>query len=123
LTKLIRSLARNDLVHNMLALFSVQLFRKLMPVITMPYLARVLGAAGWGTVAFVQGFASCLILLVEFGFYISGTREVARWRESRERLGEICGGILGAQILLALCVTGTFILVRPWIPSSAMTPG
>jgi len=116
LTKLIRSLARNDLVHNMLALFSVQLFRKLMPVITMPYLARVLGAAGWGTVAFVQGFASCLILLVEFGFYISGTREVARWRESRERLGEICGGILGAQILLALCVTGTFILVRPWIP-------
>jgi len=116
LTKLIRRLARNDLVHNILALFSVQLFRKLMPMITMPYLARVLGAAGWGTVAFVQGFASCLILLVEFGFYISGTREVARWRESREKLGEICGGILGAQILLALCVIGLVISVRSWIP-------
>src|SRR5206468_11218007 len=100
----------------MLALFSVQLFRKLMPVITMPYLARVLGATGWGTVAFVQGFATCIILLVEFGFYISGTREVARWRESRQKLGDICSGVLGAQILLALGVASALILVRPWIP-------
>jgi PST family polysaccharide transporter len=100
----------------MLALFSVQVFRKLMPVITMPYLARVLGATGWGTVAFVQGFATCLILLVEFGFYISGTREVARWRESREKLGEICSGVLGAQILLALTVAAAVIAVHPWIP-------
>src|SRR5437762_1040686 len=87
-----------------------------MPMITMPYLARVLGATGWGTVAFVQGFASCLTLLVEFGFYVSGTREVARWRESRQRLGEIFSGILGAQTLLALCVTAILIAVRPWIP-------
>src|SRR6266699_3729260 len=87
-----------------------------MPVITMPFLARMLGATGWGTVAFVQGFAGCVILLVEFGFYVSGTREVARCRESRERLSEICGGILGAQILLALCVTIAVIAVQPWIP-------
>src|SRR6266550_5093047 len=94
--------SRQGLIRNMLALCGVQLYRKTIPLITLPYLARVLGPAGWGTIAFVQGFAAFLILLIEFGFEISGTREIARCAESRGKRADIFAGVLGAQAVLAL---------------------
>lgn len=39
------------LIHNIFALVSVQAIGYLLPLITLPYVTRVLGAAGWGTVA------------------------------------------------------------------------
>lgn len=92
---------RARLLRNMLALWGVQFYRKTLPLITLPYLARVLGPTGWGMVAFCQGFAACISLLVEFGFNLSATREVARSREDPERLAGIFAGVLGAQVLLA----------------------
>src|SRR5271169_2073299 len=67
-------LIRNDLVHNTAALYGVQLCRKAIPLLTMPYLARVLGPAGWGSVAFVSSLGEFIVLIIEFGFNLSATR-------------------------------------------------
>src|SRR6202012_2157064 len=40
-------------VKNAFALYGVQIGRKLIPLASIPYLARVLGPEGWGEVAFV----------------------------------------------------------------------
>jgi PST family polysaccharide transporter len=54
--------------------------------------------------------------VIEFGFNLSATREVARNRHSRANCGEIMAGVLGSQFLLALCgVLGT-LLVSRFIP-------
>lgn len=89
------------LVQNAFSLYWVQIVSCLVPVITIPYLARVLGVAGWGLVAFTQSFASFTILAVEYGFNLSATREVARHRDNREKLTEIFAGVLGAKCLIA----------------------
>src|SRR5437660_5395102 len=89
------------LMKNMLALWGIQVYRKTIPLVTLPYLARVLGPEGWGMVAFVQSFAAFLVLLIEFGFEISATREVARCADSREKRAELFAGVLGAQAVLA----------------------
>jgi PST family polysaccharide transporter len=47
------------------------------PLITTPYLARVLGPDGWGPVLLAQGVAAFVALLPEFGFDLSGTRDLA----------------------------------------------
>jgi PST family polysaccharide transporter len=111
------SMFREGLLQNMLALWGVQFFRKTLPLITLPYLARVLGPSGWGLVAFFQGFAACLVILTEFGFLLSGTREVARCRDSREQRAELFAGVLGAQVLLAGTGIGIALIVRTWIPA------
>src|ERR1700689_2122407 len=87
--------------QNVLALYGVQVGRKLIPLVSIPYLARVLGPAGWGTVAFIAAMAELLVICIEFGFNISATREVARNRDNPRACGKVMAGVLGAQTCLA----------------------
>ena len=73
-------------MQNAAALYGVQFVRKLLPLVIIPYLARTLGPAGWGVVAFTQSIAEFMVLVIEFGFNLSATREIARNRESKRRL-------------------------------------
>ena len=88
-------------IQNIVALYGLQAGRKLIPLISIPYLARVLGPGGWGTVAFVQAMAEFLVIVIEFGFNISATREVARNRDNPQACGRVMAGVLGAQAMLA----------------------
>src|SRR5438067_4980928 len=90
------------LTRNALALYGVQGCRKLVPFLSVPYLARILGPAGWGRVAFALAFGEMLVMLIEFGFNLSATREIARHCDSRESCRKIAAGVLGAQALLSL---------------------
>lgn len=98
---------RHGLVQNVLALYGVQACTYLLPVLTFPYLARVLGPAGWGSVVFAQAIGSVIAIFVEYGFDISASRETSRHRKEPNRLAELISGVLGAKVLLAaLCVCG-----------------
>jgi polysaccharide transporter, PST family len=98
----ISSLFRHTLVQNALSLYGVQIATYVVPLVTIPYLARVLGAAGWGLVAFAQAFGSWVALVGEYGFSLSGTREIARHRDDPEKMTQIVAGVLGAKTLLAV---------------------
>src|SRR4051812_12381512 len=96
------SVPHRGVLQNVVALYGVQAGRKLIPLISIPYLARVLGPSGWGTVAFAMAMAEFLVIIVEFGFNISATREVARNRDNPDVCGSVMAGVLGAQVLLAM---------------------
>jgi PST family polysaccharide transporter len=114
--RMFREFVGQGLMGNVLALLSVQFFRKVLPLITIPYLARVLGPSGWGLVAIFQSLAMCAELVIEFGFQLSATREVARRRHITGRLAEVFAGVLGAQCLLAIAVVAAIFVCRPWVP-------
>ena len=107
---------RNQIAQNAAALYGVQISRKLAPLIVIPYLARTLGPAGWGTVAFAQSLGEFIVLIIEFGFNLSATREIARNRESKRMCGEIMAGVLGAQLALALSAIVITLIAGHWIP-------
>ena len=48
------------MLQNAMALWTLQFFRKTIPLITIPYLARVLGPEGWGLVAIFQSLAEVI---------------------------------------------------------------
>ena len=93
---------RSSVIRNLIAMGAVQVCRKVLPVVTMPYLGRVLGPAGLGSIAVVQGFTVLAGLLIEYGFNLSATRELAQSRQSKQRRAELLSGVLGAQALLVL---------------------
>jgi len=101
LKKRLLYLINHGLVKSAVSLYWVQIASYFVPLITIPYLARVLGVAGWGLVAFAQSFASFTILAVEYGFNLSATREVARHRDNHQKLTEVFAGVLGAKCLIA----------------------
>jgi len=113
LTRLVRT---NRLVHNVVALYGVQFGRKIIPLITIPYLARVLGAAGWGKVAFVTAIGDFVVIAIEFGFNLSATRQVARHRDCPKTCGEVISGVLGAQTMLAALAIAAAVLCSRFIP-------
>lgn len=109
-------LARHSLVQNALSLYGVYLPNYFIPLLVIPYLARVLGAAGWGLVAFAQAFGAYVGVVVEFGFFLSANREVARNREDREKLGEILAEVLGARGFLCLVCIAPALAAGIWMP-------
>ena len=90
------------ILHNALALYAVQGSALILPLITLPYLARVLRPDGWGVVVFAQSYGIWLALLLHYGFAFSATRAVARDREDPARLAEIVRGVQAAKVLLLL---------------------
>jgi PST family polysaccharide transporter len=93
---------RRRLLGNMASLFTLQGANYLLPLITLPYLVRVLGPEKFGLIAFAQAFIQYFVVLTDYGFNLSATREVAVHRDDPHKLGEIIGAVMGIKVALAL---------------------
>jgi polysaccharide transporter, PST family len=109
-------LRRDPVARNSAALYGVQICRKLFPLFTVPYLTRMLNPSGWGTVAFVLSMADILTLIIEYGFNLSATREISRHRHHSGTCRDVMGGVLGAQILLAVVAISLAGILAPRFP-------
>ncbi len=102
-----KGLLRSGFIHNVIALYGVQACTYALPLLTFPYLARVLGPSGWGVVVFAQAIGVVIASMVEYGFDISASRETSLQRNEPERLSALISGVLGAKVLLAtVCIAG-----------------
>ncbi|HET7102264.1 MAG TPA: flippase [Terriglobia bacterium] len=104
------------LARNVASLYGVQFASYLLPLITIPYLTRVLGPATWGLVAFAQAFGSYAGIGIEYGFHLSATRAVARSRDSMDELANLVAGVMGARVMLAAGAVLLALFLEPLIP-------
>jgi PST family polysaccharide transporter len=88
----------------------IQLANQLIPLVSIPYLASVLGPAGWGRLAVAQSFGLYLTTILEYGFNLSATREIAG---NPRDAGRIAGRVLSAQAGLYLVGALCTVLVLP----------
>ena len=94
----------------------MQVFTMLVPLITLPYLIRVLGTETYGLVVFAQAVISYFVILVNFGFNISATKEVSIHRDNKEKLSEIVSSVLiikGTLFFLSLLVLSAVLYFLP----------
>ena len=117
-----RKLFKSKIAHNAASLYLVQGCRKLIPLFTLPYLARVLGPSGWGDVAFTQSMGEFIALFIEFGFLLSATRDLAQNRSSKEASGRIAVGTFGAQAVLATLGVVIALAVSTQVPLLSSHP-
>jgi PST family polysaccharide transporter len=103
--KLLRT-ARHPMTQNAVAMYGVQFVITVLPLLTLPWLARVLGPSELGRVFFAQSFAVLLGILVGYGFLLSGSRDIARQRGDRWEMERTVAGVLGAQVILIAIATG-----------------
>lgn len=100
----------------MAALYAVHFCNFLLPIITIAYLARILGPTDFAMVAFAQAFGMYVSLVIDYGFSLSATREVARQRGNPQRLAELFAGVVGAQMVLAAVGVAAALIVPRWLP-------
>ena len=103
------------LVSNFGYLTLLQVAGYLFPLITMPYLARTIGAVGFGKIAFASATVMWFNSITTWGFDYTATRDVARNREDLGKVSEIFSNIIWARTFLAvvslviLCILIAFI--------------
>ena len=96
----VRGFISHPVAKNTLALYGIQIAGYVIPLITLPFLARVLRPEGFGLLLFAQSFAFLASITVEYGFTLSAAREVAQNRGNNESLAAIAAGVLGAKLIL-----------------------
>ena len=68
------TLPKGRLAENIVWLTSLQALNYLLPMATVPYLIRVLGATEYGVMAFAVTLTQYLVILNDYGFNLSATR-------------------------------------------------
>ena len=105
------------LFSNFLALGTVQGLNFLLPLLVIPYLLYTLGVELFGLLAMATAFTSYFMILSDYGFNITATREVSVHRDNPEKLNEIFSAVM--MIKIALMFVGfSILLLALWLFNS-----
>lgn len=104
------------LVANFGYLSLLQIASYFFPLITMPYLARVIGVEGFGKIAFAAGIMVWFTTIADWGFNYTATRDVAKNRDNKEKVSEIFSNVLCARIFLMLVSFAILLIAILFVP-------
>lgn len=86
--------------RNIVALSFLQVINYAVPLISVPYLIRVLQPAGFGMLSFAQAVILFFDIVTDYGFNLSATRAVAGSRENYEALSRTFWLTMIAKLVL-----------------------
>jgi len=98
-----------NLKRNIAGLMLVQGMNYIIPVITVPYLFRVIGVEKYGLVTFASAFALYLQIFIDYGFNLSATRTVSRVRDDTGTINRIVSEVMAVK--LVFCLAGFVVLL------------
>lgn len=90
----------------------------LIPLVTYPYLIRVLGKDIYGTVAYAQAVIGYFGILISFGFDISAIKDISINRNNPEKLSEIVNSVITLKGILFLISTFLMVFIIELVPEA-----
>lgn len=93
---------KKNILKNIIMLYGLSIAKIVFPLLTLPYLTRVLSVDTYGVVSYVKTIMTYLQIFVDFGFMLSGTKDIIEVRDDKNKLGVVVGNVLLARIILGL---------------------
>ena len=97
-------------------LYLMNIAKMIFPLLTLPYLTRVLSTPTYGIVTYVKAVMQYMSLLLAFGFSLSATRDVVDADFDKEKLSAILGDVQVAKLILAAAAMLATIALTLFIP-------
>jgi PST family polysaccharide transporter len=91
---------RARFLSNIVSLLVLQGANYLLPLLTIPYLVRVLGPEYYGLVAFAAATTTYFTLITDYGFNLSATKQVSIHRLDREKIKKIYSSVMMVRFIL-----------------------
>lgn len=93
---------RKTVLKNFASLSVLQAITYILPIVILPYLFRTIGPEKFGLIAFAQAFVQYFMILTDYGFTISATREISLCQNEHAKVSEIFSSVMLAKLVLAL---------------------
>lgn len=95
--------------------YGLQVVKYLFPLITLPYLTRVLEPEGYAFYAYVVSFMTFAQVFVDFGFNLSGTKRIAKAHTVGEE-NRVVGAVTEARLMLCLVAGAVVMAIAAFLP-------
>lgn len=93
---------KKNILKNIIMLYGLSIAKIVFPLLTLPYLTRVLSVDTYGVVSYVKTIMTYMQIFVDFGFMLSGTKDIIEVRDDKNKLGVVVSNVLLARIILGL---------------------
>jgi PST family polysaccharide transporter len=113
---MMRTALRSSVARNAASLYVIQFANYILPLLTIPYLVRVLGPAGYGVVAFGQSLIAYFIIFVDYGFALSATRKISVERNDPIAVSRTVFNVWAAKALLCIIGFAVLLVLVPIVP-------
>lgn len=94
-----------------------QILTMILPLVTAPYIARVLGAESTGIYSYTYIIANYFVVFAMLGLEQYGNRSIARVRESREKTDKLFSELLTLHLIISAAVAGIYMIYAMYFTS------
>lgn len=101
---------KNSVGRNYIYNLIYQIFVMIMPLITTPYISRVIGATGVGVYSYTISITAYFVMLGTLGITIYGQREIAYVQDDKSKRSKLFFELLTIRVIATIISTVSFYL-------------
>lgn len=105
------------IIKNISSIFSTRVAGYIVPLITLPYLVRVLEPIGYGTLGFSLAIIQYFIVTVNFGFDLSATQKIAQSHNDKFFISSIYWNVTAARLLISIVGLAVLLILSNFVLS------
>ena len=100
--------SNKKIVKNFSFLSILQFFQLIIGFLLFPYLIKVLGVKNYGIVIFAQAIIGYFLLILNYGFNITATKQIALHKNDKNKLHEIISSTYISKFIIFIFISILF---------------
>ena len=94
----------------------------LLPLITLPYILKIVGEGNYGIYSYVYSVIQIVIIFSTYGFNFSATKLISECRDNKEKVNSIYNAVIASKLFIAVLLSLVIFLFSKFIFKDERAP-